>query len=103
MTTRSDWLREELYAPQNRRFGFKYFARKMARKSSGIKTWAGYCLVQVYCLSCILSLLFDLTCRVIVAHWLGIAIAGMLDLLNPEFYTSHCFRRTAATLMADSG
>lgn len=30
-------------------------------------------------------------------------IATYLNLPNPELYTGHCFRRTSATLLADSG
>lgn len=31
------------------------------------------------------------------------AIATYLNLPNPEYYTGHCFRRSSATLLADTG
>ena len=34
---------------------------------------------------------------------LGVCIARRLGLPNPETYSSHCMRRTAATLLANSG
>ena len=30
-------------------------------------------------------------------------VAEFLNLVNPKMYTGHCFRRTSATLLADSG
>lgn len=35
--------------------------------------------------------------------YLGKVIANYLDLPNPELFTGHCFRRTSATLLVDSG
>jgi len=37
------------------------------------------------------------------AENIGKAVAGILRLLNPGDFTGHCWRRTAATLMAESG
>lgn len=37
------------------------------------------------------------------ADGLGISIAEILNLPNPEKFTGHCFRRTSSTLMADGG
>ena len=34
---------------------------------------------------------------------IGKDVAGVLKLDNPERYTGHCFRRTAATMAADGG
>lgn len=41
--------------------------------------------------------------RILIFHLLGNEIARYLQLREPEKYTSHCFRRTSATMMADGG